>query len=221
MPGHEVTQEHVLEATMNDAHARLSEGTPESIDQARDLLEEIAEACDGAQAAPMRRLQCAAKYELAGILQDDGHDVEARALYLEAIDGFSTQNNCHAEALNAKMAYGLILSEADDMEAAIPLLEEVYSGHRDVLGQNDPQTLRAAMNLANALADEPGRKAQSHEMLGATVEGYITAFGEDHTDTLDAKLCAGCPHLHSCALSALALCVQFSARLSNSLVVRT
>ena len=128
MPGQELTQEH-LEATMNDAHARLREGTPESIDQARDLLEEIVEACDGAQAAPMMRLQCAAKYELAGILHDDGHDVEARALYLEAIDGFSTQKNCHAEALNAKMAYGLILSEADDMEAAIPLLEEAYSAH--------------------------------------------------------------------------------------------
>ena len=137
------------------------------------------------------------------------------------LTAFSLQN-WPVAALNAKMAYGLLLSEADDMEAAIPLLEEVYSGHRDVLGQNDPQTLRAAMNLGNALADEPGRKAQSHEMLGAAVEGYITAFGEDHTDTLDAKMCAGCPHLHYCALFAFALCVQFSARLSiNSLVVRT
>ena len=61
------------------------------------------------------------------------------------------------------------------MKAAIPLLEEAYSGHRDVLGQTDPRTLRAAMNLANALADEPGRKAQSHEMLGTAVEGYITS----------------------------------------------
>ena len=113
------------------------------------------------------------------------------------------------------------LNDADDMEATISLLEEAYSGHRAARGQNDPRTLRAAMNLANALADEPGRKAQSHEMLGAAVEGYITVFGEDHMDTLDAKMCAGCPHLHPCALSALALCVQFSARLSNSLVVRT
>jgi hypothetical protein len=32
------------------------------------------EACDGAQAAPMVCLQCEAKYELAGLLHDDGCD---------------------------------------------------------------------------------------------------------------------------------------------------
>ena len=60
---------------MNEAHTHLYEGTPESIDRARDLLEEIMESCDGAQlAAPMVRLQCEAKYELAGLLHDDGCD---------------------------------------------------------------------------------------------------------------------------------------------------
>jgi hypothetical protein len=29
-------------------------------------------------------------------------------------------------------------------------------------------------------------------MLGSAVEGYITVFGEDHADTLDAKLYAIC-----------------------------
>jgi hypothetical protein len=125
MAGGELTQAD-LEASMNAAHAHLREGTPESADQARDLLEEILEArCDGAQASSMVRLQCEAKYELAGILQDAGHDVEARALYLEAIDGF-VQHDCLQAALNAKMGYGLLLCDADDMEAAIPLLEEAY-----------------------------------------------------------------------------------------------
>ena len=65
MAGGELTQAD-LEASMNAAHAHLREGTPESADQARDLLEEILEArCDGAQASSMVRLQCEAKYKLA------------------------------------------------------------------------------------------------------------------------------------------------------------
>jgi hypothetical protein len=196
LAGGELTQVD-LEASINAAHAHLSEGTPESADQARDLLEEILESCDGAQAASMVRLQCEAKYELAGILHDAGHDVEARALYLEAIDGF-VQHDCLQAALNAKMGYGLLLCDADDMEAAIPLLEAAYSGHHAALGPNDPRTLRAGMNLANALADEPGRAAEAHQLLGTAVEGYTTAFGEDHTDTLDAKLCATCMYTFVC-----------------------
>jgi hypothetical protein len=92
------------------------------------------------------------------------------------------------------------------MEAAIPLLEEAYSGLRDVVGQNGPRTLWVAMNLANALADEPGRKKQSQETLGTAVEDYITAFGEDHTDMLDAKLCAGCPSAFLCTICICILC---------------
>ena len=191
-----LTQED-LDASLNEAQLILRSGartagfiSPRSKERAVDLLEEIVEACDNATAAPMLRTQNVAKYELAGTLQEAGYDVEARAMYLDAIDGFSAHDDCRVEAVDAKMAYGLLLTDADEMEAAIPLLEEAYSTYSSYLGTNDACTLRAGMNLANALADEPGRKDEAHRMLGTVVEGYITAFGEEHPDTLDGKLCA-------------------------------
>jgi hypothetical protein len=149
---------------MKEACSLLSEDE----DAARDLLEGIIEACSVGscgldQASPMVQLWCSAKYELAGILHDTGHGEEARGLYLDAIDGFSSQEDCQVAALNAKLGYALLLSEVDEMEAAIPLLREVHSGHRAASGANDPCTLRAAgagMNLANALA-ETGDKADA------------------------------------------------------------
>ena len=110
-----LTQED-LDASLNEAQLILRSGartagfiSPQSKQRAVDLLEEIVEACDNATAAPMLRTQNVAKYELAGTLQEAGYDVEARAMYLDAIDGFSAHDDCRVEAVDAKMAYGLLL----------------------------------------------------------------------------------------------------------------
>jgi hypothetical protein len=93
------------------------------------------------------------------------------------------------------MVCGLLLGEADAMEAAIPFLEEAHSSsYHAVLGPNDSHTLWVVMNLANVLTSELGRTPEVHQMLGAEVAGYTisTAYGEVHADTLDTKMCGGC-----------------------------
>ena len=52
--------------------------------------------------------------------------------------------------------------------------------------------------LGRGERQEDRREGALLQRLGTAVEGYTTAFGEDHTDTLDAKLCATCIYAFEC-----------------------
>ena len=69
------------------------------------------------------------------------------------------------------------------MEEAEALYRATYDAHKKKLGDDHPDTLGAAYNLANLLSDT-GRKEEAEELYRATYDARKKKLGDDHEDTL-------------------------------------
>jgi tetratricopeptide (TPR) repeat protein len=96
-----------------------------------------------------------------------------------------TQNLASADTtvawlLNRAAAY---LSSRGEPRPAVSLATRAHDLYRTLLGDDHPNTLIAAINLANYLGDV-GDHAQAHTLLADALTCYRRLLGDDHADTL-------------------------------------
>nr|WP_225958012.1 FxSxx-COOH system tetratricopeptide repeat protein [Amycolatopsis lexingtonensis] len=85
-----------------------------------------------------------------------------------------------AELLDRTATY---LQTRGDLRAALPLFQRAYALRRDSLGEDDPDTLISACNLALNLR-ELGEYQRARELDESTYARYKRVLGDDHPHTL-------------------------------------
>ncbi|WP_439384488.1 FxSxx-COOH system tetratricopeptide repeat protein [Amycolatopsis lexingtonensis] len=75
------------------------------------------------------------------------------------------------------------LQTRGDLRAALPLFQRAYSLRRDLLGDDHPETLTSATNLAGDL-NALGKHQQARELNEDTLARYKSVLGDDHSSTL-------------------------------------
>jgi tetratricopeptide (TPR) repeat protein len=76
------------------------------------------------------------------------------------------------------------LDALGDRKAARDLLQDTVDRYRRTLGQDHPDTLRAASNLAEILHKQGSLQA-ALDLYQDTLDRYQRTLGEDHPDTRD------------------------------------
>lgn len=113
--------------------------------------------------------------------------VEADRMYQEqaALEGRDSE-----EAMDARTARGIALSNLGDFEEAEAIFTEVYEYRRERFGENDEGTLQAAHDLATIL-QRRSRFGEALEVDLTNAERRKYALGENHIDTLRSRMSAG------------------------------
>jgi tetratricopeptide (TPR) repeat protein len=85
--------------------------------------------------------------------------------------------------LSCRNTYGQLLFDQGDYPAARGIQEETYKARTQVLGPDDPDTLRAGRDLAQTLHFQ-GHRAQAAQLHDQLVEAFTATLGPDDLETI-------------------------------------
>ncbi|SIO85598.1 FxSxx-COOH system tetratricopeptide repeat protein [Nocardiopsis sp. JB363] len=113
--------------------------------------------------------------------------IEADRMYEEqaALEGRDSE-----EAMDARTARGIALSNLGDFEEAESIYTEVYQYRREHFGEEDEGTLQAAHNLATIM-QRRSRFGEALEIDRVNAERRKYAQGANHIDTLRSRMSMG------------------------------
>eukprot|EP01052_Picozoa_sp_SAG31_P006934 SAG31_NODE_325_length_17671_cov_9.902743_15_plen_602_part_00 len=124
----------------------------------------------------------------ATLLDQQGQTEEARAMYVEVIDGFTAKLGAHhVDTVKAKTNLANLLKEQGQTEEARAMYVEVIDGFTAKLGADHAHTVTAKMNLANLLKEQ-GQTEEARAMYVEVIDGYTAKLGADHVDTVMTKM---------------------------------
>ncbi|KAJ7873460.1 hypothetical protein B0H14DRAFT_3131246 [Mycena olivaceomarginata] len=122
------------------------------------------------------------------------HDIQLGSLAISPHMELAVQMDAQV-ALVFKEQYGLIFWEAGKYKRCEKLLEEVLEEQKQVLGDNDPNTLLAMGNLASTYLDL-GEHQKANELEATVLEKRKQVLGDNHPDTLLAIGNLACTYSH-------------------------
>ncbi len=124
-------------------------------------------------------------YNLAWTVRLEGKYAEARDVGQDALDyGQERLGPEHFATLRTAIGLSAALRRiAPAREQALVIARDVYDVFVNRRGETHPDTMAAAVNLANALRVN-GMIAEALDMAVASAENYPTAYGDDHPFSL-------------------------------------
>ena len=131
--------------------------------------------------ATVRLLDRVARYLLAR-----GRIDSADAALKQAFAAAEPLDDKDPAYLSCRKTYGQLLFAQGDYPAARAVQEETYGARVQGMGQDDPDTLRAGLDLVQTLHAQ-GHRVQAAELHDRLVEAFTAILGPDDLETITAQ----------------------------------